>query len=312
MLFTDIIYNTYHTTSITFVDPMYDDIENISRQFNRHRLYYKLADFILFFLILYIISYYLNVITLFSGYMEYYVLDTVSLDRIIVLGVSVLASSVLVIILHLTKSSIDTIEMVESRYEWLRERLRTAWDCRDEDNVVATDLVAQVTTRLGEVDVGSFLDRRYLAGRLLVSIVLVAALIGLTASDIQSDFTPEDITRIIEELGTEIPETLTDPVKSQDGGPDDEIFGETSVASIEGENVELVIIPGLGTAVTIRHAGEDEELQFVPSQTYPVDVVASTAADESYRAIQQMSAQDRDLIMEYAVLHSKLLSNYSS
>ncbi len=290
---------------------MYDDIENISRKFHRYRQYYKLADFILFFLLLYIISYYLNVITLFSGYMEYYVLDTVSLDRIIVLGISVLASSVLVLILYLTKSSIDTIEMVESRYEWLRERLQTAWDCRDEDNVVATDLVAQVTTRLREVDVGSFLDRKYLAGRLLVSVVLVAALIGLTASDIQSDFTPEGITRIIEELGTE-PETLTDPEKSQDGGLDDEIFGETSVASIEGENVELVIIPGLGTAVTIRHAGEDEELQFVPSQTYPVDVVASTAADESYRAIQQMSAQDRDLIMEYAVLHSKLLSNYGS
>jgi len=290
---------------------MYDDIENISRKFHRYRQYYKLADFILFFLLLYIISYYLNVITLFSGYMEYYVLDTVSLDRIIVLGISVLASSVLVLILYLTKSSIDTIEMVESRYEWLRERLQTAWDCRDEDNIVATDLVAQVTTKLREVDVGSFLDRRYLAGRLLVSVVLVAALIGLTASDIQSDFTPEGITRIIEELGTE-PETLTDPEKSQDGGLDDEIFGETSVASIEGENVELVIIPGLGTAVTIRHAGEDEELQFVPSQTYPVDVVASTAADESYRAIQQMSAQDRDLIMEYAVLHSKLLSNYGS
>lgn len=290
---------------------MYDDIENISKKFHRHRLYYKLADFILFFLILYIISYYLNVITFFSGYMEYYVLDTVSLDRIIVLGVSVLASSVLVIILYLTKNKINTIEMVESRYEWLRERLRTAWDCRDEDNVVATDLVAQVTTRLREVDVSSFLDRRYLAGRLLVSVVLVAALMGLTASDIQSDFTPEDITRIIEELGTEIPETLTDPEKSQDGGPDDEIFGETSVASIEGEDVELVIIPGLGTAVTIRHAGEGEELQFVPSQTYPGDPGSngSTAADESYRALQQMSAQDRDLIMEYAVLHSKLLSN---
>jgi len=296
---------------------MYDDIENISRKFHRHRLYYKLADFILFFLILYIISYYLNVITFFSGYMEYYVLDTVSLDRIIVLGVSVLISSVLVIILYLTKSSIDTIKIVESRYEWLRERLQTAWDCRDEDNVVATDLVAQVTTRLREVDVASFLNRRYLVGRLLVSVVLVAALIGLTASDIQSDITPEDITRIIEELSTEIPETLTDPEKSQDGGPDDEIFGETSVASIEGENVELVIIPGLGTAVTIRHAGEEDELQFVPSQTYPGDFSQNAsgsiqAADESYMAVQQMSAQDRDLIMEYAVLHSKLLSNYSS
>ena len=291
---------------------MYDDIENISRTFHRHRLYYKLADFVLFSLLFYVISYYLNVITFFSGYMEYYVVNTVSLDRIIVMVASVLISALLVIILYLTKNRIDTIEMIESRYEWLRERLRTAWDCRDEDNVVASDLVAQVTSKLREVNVGSFLDRRYLAGRLLVSIVLVAALMGLTANDIHSGITPEDITRIVGEFGTEIPESITDTEKSQNGGLDEELYGETSVASIEGENVELVIIPGLGTAVTIRHAGEEEELQFVPSQTYPVDVVASTAADESYRAVQQMSSQDRDLIKEYAVLHSKLLSNYSS
>ena len=291
---------------------MYDDIENISRTFHRHRLYYKLADFILLSLLFYVISYYLNVITFFSGYMEYYVVNTVSLDRIIVMVASLLFSALVVIILYLTKNRIDTIEMIESRYEWLRERLRTAWDCRDEDNVVASDLVAQVTSKLREVNVGSFLDRRYLAGRLLVSIVLVAALMGLTATDTHTGITPEDITRIVEEFGTEIPESITDTEKSQNGGLDEELYGETSVASIEGENVELVIIPGLGTAVTIRHAGEEEELQFVPSQTYPVDVVASNAADESYRAVQQMSSQDRDLIKEYAVLHSKLLSNYSS
>ncbi|MCL7475337.1 MAG: hypothetical protein M8352_04770 [ANME-2 cluster archaeon] len=295
---------------------MYDDIETISRKFQRYRLYYKLADFILFFLILYSISYYLNIITFFSGYMEYYVLDSISLDRIIVLGVSVVASSVLVIILYLTKSRIDTIKMIGSRYEWLRERLRTAWDCRNEDNVVVNELVAQVTTRLREVDVGSFLDRRYLAGRLLLSIVLVAALLGLSASGIHSNFTPEDITRMVKELGTELPQTITDPGKSQEGGLDDEIYGETLVASIEGENVELVIITGMGTSMTIRHAGEDDELQFVPSQTYPVDdqhVSGSIqAADERYQAIQQMSAQDRDLVREYAVLHSKLFSNYSN
>ena len=291
---------------------MYDDIENISRTFHRHRLYYKLADFVLLSLLFYVISYYLNVITFFSGYMEYYVVNAVSLDRIIVMAASPLFSALVVIIFYLTKNRIDTIEMIESRYEWLRERLRTAWDCRDEDNVVASDLVAQVTSKLREVNVGSFLDRRYLAGRLLVSIVLVAALMGLTATDTHTGITPEDITRIVEEFGTEIPESITDTEKSQNGGLDEELYGETSVASIEGENVELVIIPGLGTAVTIRHAGEEEELQFVPSQTYPVDVVASTAADESYRAVQQMSSQDRDLIKEYAVLHSKLLSNYSS
>ena len=291
---------------------MYDDIENISRTFHRHRLYYKLADFVLLSLLFYVISYYLNVITFFSGYMEYYVVNAVSLDRIIVMVASPLFSALVVIIFYLTKNRIDTIEMIESRYDWLRERLRTAWDCRDEDNVVASDLVAQVTSKLREVNVGSFLDRRYLAGRLLVSIVLVAALMGLTATDTHTGITPEDITRIVEEFGTEIPESITDTEKSQNGGLDEELYGETSVASIEGENVELVIIPGLGTAVTIRHAGEEEELQFVPSQTYPVDVVASTAADESYRAVQQMSSQDRDLIKEYAVLHSKLLSNYSS
>ncbi|MCL7415109.1 MAG: hypothetical protein M8349_03480 [ANME-2 cluster archaeon] len=263
----------------------------------------------MFFFLVYVISYYLNIITLFPGYREYYVVNTVSLDRIIMIGLSIFTSVLLVIILYLTKNPVDTIAIIESRYDWLKERLQTAWDYRDEDNVVVLDLIAQVTTRLKEVDVGSFLDRRYLGVRLIVSVVLVAALMGLTTTDTRSDFTPKDITNILEELGTEIPETITDPEKLQGDGLDEEIYGETSVASIEGEKVELVIVPGLGTAVTIRHAGEDEEVQFVPSQTYPVDVVASTAADESYRAMQQMSVLDRDLIMEYAVLRSKLLTN---
>ncbi|MDF1556610.1 MAG: hypothetical protein P1P80_00295 [ANME-2 cluster archaeon] len=266
----------------------------------------------MFFFLFYVISYYLNIITLFPGYMEYYVFDAVSLDRIIMIALSIFISVLLVIILYLTKGPLDTIDIIGSRYDWQKERLQTAWDCRDEDNVVALDLIAQVTTRLKDVDVGSFLDRRHLGIRLMLSLVLVAALMGLTTTDTRSGFTPDDITRIVEEFGTEKPETITDPEKSQGDGLDEEIYGETSVASIEGENVELVIIPGLGTAVTIRHAGEDEELQFVPSQTYPAGDMASTAAtaaDESYKALQKMSVLDRDLIMKYAVLRSKLLIN---
>ncbi len=284
---------------------MYDDIEKISQAFHRQRLYYKLADFIGLTLILYTLSYYFNVVSLFSQYIEYYIVDTVSLDEILVMASSILVSAVLVIILYIRKPAIDTIGMIESRYEWMRERLKTAYDSRNDDNLVAVDLRNQVTSRLKAVDAGSFLNRRHLFTMIIASVVLTIVSAGLFTTQTHVDITPEDITSLMDELGGKQPDiTLAfkdNQTSSPDGGLDEEIYGETSIASIEGENVELVIIPGIGTFVTIRHAGQDDDVQFVPSQTYPVDVESSTAADESYQLLQQLSILDRDLIREYAI-----------
>ena len=286
---------------------MYEAMNNISRIFRRYRFYYKLTDFILLFLILYTLSYYCNVISLFSQYMEYYVVDAVSLDEIIIIGLSGLVSGLLVFLLYMRKAPLNPIEMIESRYEWMRERLPTAWENRDENNVVVTDLVAQVSSHLNQVDVGSFLDKRHLITRLLFSVVLVVSVVSLTTTQTHLDVTPENISQIVEKLGGQLPERSVPATQSnKKNGGDKDIYGETSVAAIEGENVELTIIPGLGTSVTIRHTSLEDDVQFIPSQTYPVDILPSAAADEKYSAIAQMSSQDRNLISDYAVLRSKL------
>ncbi len=284
---------------------MYDDIGKISQAFHKHRFYYKLVDFITLTLLLYALSYYFNVVSLFSQYIEYYIVDTVSLDEILVMASSILVSAVLVIILYIRKPAIDTIGMIESRYEWMQERLKTAYDSRNDDNLVAADLRNQVTSRLKDVDVGSFLNRRHLLTMIIASVVLTIVSAGLFTTQTHVDITPDDIASLVDELGGKLPDSTLpfgdNQTSSPDGGLDEEIYGETSIASIEGENVELVIIPGIGTSVTIRHAGQDDDIRFVPSQTYPVDVESSTAADESYQLLQQLSIPDRDLIREYAI-----------
>ena len=288
---------------------MYDDIEKISQAFHRQRFYYKLADFITLTLILYALSYYFNVGSLFSEYIEYYIVDTVSLDEILVMASSILVSAVLVIILYIRKPAIDTIGMIESRYEWMQERLKAAYDTRNDDNLVAVDLRNQVTSKLKAVDAGTFLNRRHLLTMIIASVMLTIVSAGLFTTQTHVDITPEDITGLVDELGGKLtdstPAFKDNQTTSTDGGLDEEIYGETSIASIEGENVELVIIPGIGTSVTIRHAGQDDDVQFVPSQTYPVDVESSNAADESYQLLQQLSITDRDLIREYAIQLSK-------
>lgn len=288
---------------------MYEDIGKISQAFHKHRYYYKLTDFIALTLILYTLSYYFNVVSLFSQYIEYYIVDAISLDEILVMVSSILVSAVLIIILYIKKPAIDTIGMIESRYEWMQERLKAACDSSNEDNVVASDLRNQVTSGLKDVDAGSFLNRRYLLTRIMVSVVLAILVTGLFTTQTHVDITPENITALVDELGGKLPDSTfpsgDNQTSSPDGGLDDEIYGETSIASIEGENVELVIIPGVGTSVTIRHAGQDDDIRFVPSQTYPVDVESSNAADESYQLLQQLSIPDRDLIREYAIQLSK-------
>ena len=60
-------------------------------------------------------------------------------DEILVMASSLLVSAVLVIILYIRKPAIDTIGMIESRYEWMQERLKAACDSTNEDNVVAAE-----------------------------------------------------------------------------------------------------------------------------------------------------------------------------
>lgn len=284
---------------------MYNDIEKISQTFHKQRFYYKLADFITLSLILYTLSYYFNIVSLFPQYIEYYIVDAVSLDEILVMALSILVSAVLVTILYITKPAIDTIGMIESRHEWMQERLKAAYDTRNDDNLVAVDLRNQVTSGLKAVDAGSFLNRRHLLTMIIASVMLTIVSAGLFTTQTHVDITPDDIAGLVDELGGKLPDSTLpfsdNQTSSPNGGLDGEIYGETSIASIEGENVELVIIPGVGTSVTIRHAGQDDGVRFVPSQTYPVDVVSSNAADESYQSLQQLSIPDRDLIREYAI-----------
>lgn len=282
------------------------DIKKISRIFRRYRWYYRITDFILLFTLLYTISYYFNVVTVFSQYMEFYVIGTITLDKIIVVGLCGLISMILVILLYIRKPPVDPFGMIESRYGWMIERLQTAWDNRYKDNIVASDLIEQVTNRLKQVNIGSFLNRKHLVTRLLFSLILTASLIGLLTTQTHSDFTPHDIAQIIEQTSDNISNSALPNQTSKESGMDDDIYGETSVASLSGENIELLIIPGLGTEVTIRHTEQENDIQFVASQTYPVDISASAAADESYQAILALSDQDSDLVKEYAILRSKL------
>ena len=282
------------------------DIKKISRIFRRYRWYYRITDFILLFTLFYTISYYFNVVTVFSQYMEFYVIGTITLDKIIVVGLCGLISMVLVILLYIRKPPVDPFGMIESRYGWMIERLQTAWDNRYEDNIVASDLIEQVTNRLKQVNVGSFLNRKHIVTRLLFSLILTASLIGLLTTQTHSDFTPQDIAQIIEKTSDNISNSALPNQTSKESGMDEDIYGETSVASLSGESIELLIIPGLGTEVTIRHTEQEDDIQFVASQTYPVDISASAAADESYQAILALSDQDSDLVKEYAILRSKL------
>jgi hypothetical protein len=282
------------------------DIKKISRIFRRYRWYYRITDFILLFTLFYTLSFYFNVVTVFSKYMEFYVIGTITLDKIIVVGLCGLISVVLVILLYIRKPPVDPFQMIESRYGWMIERLQTAWDNRYEDDIVASDLIEQVTNRLKQVNIGSFLNRKHLVTRLLFSMILAASLIGLLTTQTHSDFTPQDIAQIIETTADNLSNSALPNQTSKESGTDDDIYGETSVASLSGENIELLIIPGLGTEVTIRHTEPENDIQFVASQTYPVDISASAAADESYQAILALSDQDSVLVKEYAIFRSKL------
>ena len=82
---------------------------------------------------------------------------------------------------------------------------------------------------------------------IMASVVLTIVSAGLFTTQTHVDITPEDITALVDELGGKLPDSTLafkdNQTSSTEGGLDEDIYGDTSIASIEGENVELYGMP---------------------------------------------------------------------
>ncbi len=273
-------------------------VETQEHAIRRYRKFYMFLDLTVIAIFLYTLFTVLNMDDLFSmsralelyADSQYQILGTsVSFVSIALILVSVILAILLTTVLHLRDQSLNILFLVEDKYPILRERLRTAYDNRNDDNVIVNELMGSVMTTTRKVRSSSFLNKRRVKSSILLLIVTLAMFSYVTISDYRSDITPEDMKDVFDDIPfipqqenetTEDMFTIEEEEESGDGAGNEDLMGEPAVIVVEGEEVDLTLPPGAGEGFTASEDEEDAPPDFESSSAYEVGTMSSPAYDE--------------------------------
>jgi len=272
----------------------------------RYRGFYFLADLLATFLVLYALFTLFNmqdIFFMFSAFEPYTGAKYGLFGFEIVfetLGMALLAfflALALTAIRHYRADKKDAISLVEGKYPTLRERLRTAYDNRELDNIIVRDLVGSVILDSKSVKSSAFLNRKKLAKNFFMIVCAVALLVYVAETGYQSGYSPTDLDGVIEDIPF-ISGSDSDLFSLENGGgtsdekeSGEDLFGEPAVIVVEGTEVDLKIPPGAGQGFTVKEEGEERDEEFIQSAAYDPEAIASQAyydnLPEGYRSIIQ-------------------------
>lgn len=285
------------------------EIENIVNKhesvLKKYRGLYVFADLLAAFLVLYALFVLLNmrdIFLMFSTFepytgAKYSILGAeIAFETLGLVTLAFIFSLILTAVRFYRADKKDAISFLEEKYPILRERMRTAYDNRDTDNIIVRDLIGGVVIDSKPVKSSVFLDRKKLAKDLLVTVFAVALLAYVAQTGYQTTLSPYDLNEVIETItlpgsGSDLVSVEEDGGTSGDPQNDDELFGEPAVIVVEGTEVDLKIPPGAGQGFTSQEEGEQNNKSFVQSGIYNSDPTASQAyyenLPEGYRNVIQ-------------------------
>nr|WP_269848964.1 hypothetical protein [Methanosarcina horonobensis] len=175
----------------------------------------------------------------------------------------------------------------------LKERMRTAYDNRDTDNIIVRDLIGGVIIDSKPVKSSAFLNRKKLKKRCSGNLLCCRGS-GICCPDRVSDNSqPTDFSEVIESIpfpgsGSDLVSVEENGGTSADPG-NEELFGEPAVIVVEGRDIDLKIPPGAGQGFTSQEEGEQNNGSFVQSDIYNPEAIASQTyyenLPEGYRSV---------------------------
>jgi len=286
------------------------EIENIINKhesaLKKYRGLYVLADLLATFLVLYALFVLFNmrdIFLMFSTFEPYTGAKySIPGSEIVfeTLGLIILAfiiSLILTAVRHFRAKKKDAISLIEEKYPVLRERMRTAYDNRDTDNIIVRDLIGGVIIDSKPVKSSVFLNRKKLVKDVLLTVFAVALLAYLAHTGYQPPFGPMDFSEVIENIpfpgsGSDLVSVDENGGTSGDQQNTDELFGEPAVIIVEGKEVDLKIPPGSGQGFTSQEDGEQRDNEsFIQSDVYNPEAIASQAyyenLPEGYKSVIQ-------------------------
>lgn len=286
------------------------EIENIINKhesaLKKYRGLYVFADLLATFLVLYTLFVLLNmrdIFLMFSTFEPYTGAKYSILGSEIVfetLGLIILAfiiSLILTAVRYFRAKRKDAISLIEEKYPVLKERMRTAYDNRDTDNIIVRDLIGGVIIDSKPVKPSVFLNRKKLAKDILITVFAVALLAYVAHTGYQAPFGPLDMSEVIDTIpfpgsGSDLVSVDENGGTSGDQQNNDGLFGEPAVIIVEGKEVDLKIPPGAGQGFTSQEDGEQRDNEsFIQSDIYNPEAIASQAyyenLPEGYRSVIQ-------------------------
>jgi len=170
---------------------------------------------------------------------------------------------------------------VGAAYPGLDEPLKTAYDNRGIENVVVDDLAEMVTAEMDEIAYSSFLNRKRITSRVVLIILLALFIVSLAVANFSVAESARGVQLpLIGGGGSEGGGGGGDLIDGEGTGSSGDIYGEPSVASIEGTNLDLTMYTGIGSEFSIREVSETAAQEFTESPTFPVEVTGSGTSEE--------------------------------
>jgi len=228
-------------------------------------------------------------------------------------AVAIIIALITSTLLHNRDTKINVIRLIENKYPELKERLSTAYDNRDESNIIVDSLKTFVSESMTSVSPSMLLSKGIIISKIMITVIFLAgmAYISLNPQGIQiSQSTLDNVTKNItgqDQNNTGLiditgrPEDVINVAAKGSG----DIFGKPKIASIEGKNIDLTLYPGDNTGTIVKDYTPTSN-QFIKSAAFPVDVMGSNVSDGGYSMLMTKTETEKQLINKYAVERSKI------
>lgn len=286
-----------------------DKLLKVRSGFLRHMRLLLIMDLITFFSIFYAVfiifnfKYFLNKSSLYLP-APIEIIPPISAFIIAIIGS---------LLLHRKDSKVNVTLLIEDKYPELKERLRTAYDNRDETNIIVKSLINHVSDALNKVSSSQLLAKNKIAAKILVTIIFIAGAATIALNPGTYSIPPDTWNNISNTIQSGIGnatgpiEVIGRPENSDKvgiKGPGD-IIGKPKIASIAGKNIDLTIFPGMGHGFIVKNASQTPN-QFIGSAAFPVDVIGSSISDGGYSILMGKTEAEKQLINKYAIERSKI------
>lgn len=270
-----------------------------------YNLLYTLLDFAIIFFTLHIVFLLTNmedifsIISIFEPYtgIKYNFLGfKVLFETLGIIMVELLLTVILITIRHGLKDKKDAIKLIEEKFPALKERLSTAYDNRNTDNIIVKDLIGRVIIDLKPVEPLSLLNRKLLTIGIGLTVLTGLGAVYIADSDYHTDITPKNLPEVVAPYVSGSNSNLY-PVEENGGTSSNEssnegLYGKPAVIVVEGKPVDFKIPPGSGQGFTTQQEGNRTNNEsFIQSDLANPEAVASQAyyenLPEGYRNVIQ-------------------------